>query len=886
MFWRVHLCYTFKYRDLLPLGGLMNFFKSVIASLAIVCLLVAVGSNNFFSVRNSYATSLGLPEPNSILHLSKEYQLPIIRGLRFSSDSPYGLTFIFDEGSSKMQKTDMAKSIEYFMAALTLSESDLWVNLSPYEKDRICADALADTELGKAMLAQDYVLKQLSSSLTDPDTKIGQAYWDSDQAKNSLSKIWIEPDRIELYKNDGLVYINKATLKTNDRLLSAEESSDWYNATKELIDKEINNGKNFAPLRQLYNSLILAVWFKNNVSNAFVEDYADQGLMGHIDLEDKKTREKIYNLYTQSYSEGVYNKLLSKDKIKKKYFSGGEKFVDVISKMSYSEKLERGSSSLKEANIIFSKEKTKIFSSAVSKDPNGLLARVKIWKIIQDVNKGKNFNLLDQLNDYDWNKRKSYYVNNVLPLLFKASEHFVFGNEFFGFESIFYFDWADRQTIFKEQVLPFFTETFGQLSTREKDKNKLRLLRNVNMAKADKSLYAYSLSFRIKKLDNLFGTSTSREEVLSAYDDLSKVDWSIYPRILSEELLPVLNKHMLNGVPNENYVNFIKKINWQNIVDIYLEKVVPQLKEMLRPGQESFDLFLNQILAVDYDNESQNKLIEMFEVAPKADLKTALQEYSLPHESLDINNADSDSNSFTSEEGYKEDSASESPDIVGYVAEQSDISDWDERTYIEKGYGLSRDALSFEEIIDILFCNIKFTKLHYNSDGRGYYNSSEVNEQENKFAYYEQELKWLVEQQYDSTEIVDVLLSWYDKAYAGYQSFPMIRVLDIILNVDWNDKPVSREYLVKEVNIRSSDFKPVFAHGWEATDHFYYEGVRKKLDATIEKIGLSSSAVYGGIDFAAIVSHTGTSYNKSIELRYDEGYVYKIGLMKDFVYSD
>ena len=64
---------------------------------------------------------------------------------------------------------DASRLIKYFFAALTVPEKDLWVNLSPYEKDRIAPVAFARTEMGRDLLAQDYLLKQLTASLMYPD---------------------------------------------------------------------------------------------------------------------------------------------------------------------------------------------------------------------------------------------------------------------------------------------------------------------------------------------------------------------------------------------------------------------------------------------------------------------------------------------------------------------------------------------------------------------------------------------------------------------------------------------------------------------------------------------------------------------------------------------
>jgi len=43
------------------------------------------------------------------------------------------------------------------------------------------------------------------------------------------------------------------------------------------IEGEINEGKNFAPLRQIFHALILATWFKKRLrSNILAEVYADR----------------------------------------------------------------------------------------------------------------------------------------------------------------------------------------------------------------------------------------------------------------------------------------------------------------------------------------------------------------------------------------------------------------------------------------------------------------------------------------------------------------------------------------------------------------------------------------------------------------------------------
>ncbi len=52
------------------------------------------------------------------------------------------------------------------------------INLSPYEKDRIIQDNFGKTEMGRDLLSQDYLLKQITSSLMYPEEALGKKFWD------------------------------------------------------------------------------------------------------------------------------------------------------------------------------------------------------------------------------------------------------------------------------------------------------------------------------------------------------------------------------------------------------------------------------------------------------------------------------------------------------------------------------------------------------------------------------------------------------------------------------------------------------------------------------------------------------------------------------------
>jgi len=109
-----------------------------------------------------------------------------------------------------------------------------------------------------------------------------------------------------------------------------------------LLEKEINEGKNFAQLRQVYSGVILANWYKRALKQALVNQvYANSKKVNGIDIADKSSKEKIYNQYLQAYKKGVYNYikedvgiLFSGESMPRKYFSGGCKIgAAMISKV-------------------------------------------------------------------------------------------------------------------------------------------------------------------------------------------------------------------------------------------------------------------------------------------------------------------------------------------------------------------------------------------------------------------------------------------------------------------------------------------------------------------------------------------------------------------------
>ena len=132
--------------------------KKMLSLTLIVCFLLTI----LGPFPQAYADPvLVLPVPGNMINLSSSYEPALIKGLIIHEDNPFLFDFIMDTGHSGLSgnglKNEGDRLVKYFFASLTIPEKDLWVNLSPYEKDRMIAQDLGRTTLGRDMLAQDYL---------------------------------------------------------------------------------------------------------------------------------------------------------------------------------------------------------------------------------------------------------------------------------------------------------------------------------------------------------------------------------------------------------------------------------------------------------------------------------------------------------------------------------------------------------------------------------------------------------------------------------------------------------------------------------------------------------------------------------------------------------
>ncbi len=338
------------------------------------CLIVAFVFNCIGSMPGHAQVIVPfMPKPGTMVSLSQAFTPAYLKGITINPSDPLKFDFIIHQGdkplTEALKKEEYTKLIKYFLASLAVPDKHQWVNLSPYEKNYIINDDFGKTAMGRDLLAQDYLLKQITVSLMYPETGLGKEFWDKVYAKiykeypNNLSrlavgvgtfnKVWIMPDSAEIYEKNGTAYVLKNHLKVMleedylamkavgpapaaPRPSSLALGVDKGSASKSpaagasqimretilpAIEQEINTAKNFAPLRQIYSGMILAAWYKRSLKESLLgKIYADKVKIKGTEykqsiLKDLSTREHSLEKVAPSPSklndvEAIYNQYL------------------------------------------------------------------------------------------------------------------------------------------------------------------------------------------------------------------------------------------------------------------------------------------------------------------------------------------------------------------------------------------------------------------------------------------------------------------------------------------------------------------------------------------------------------------------------------------------
>ena len=261
-----------------------------------------------------------------------------------------GDTFVSLRGSAEVGGEAISKEaktlLRYFLIGLALPNDSFWVNLRPDSSDNIIDPWLAQTDVGRIMLEADLQLKQDTAKATSPETPEGRKYWELLYKKAeeifgyenviipTLTRPWIVPGEIIIRESADSAYIYKATLKVmleqdylsggkaqginykqysfkDPRLKALNEYSSQL--IRELIipklTKEVNSSRRYAPLRQVYYSLVMAQWFKVRFRN---KRWTYSQAIDHRNLVNLTSitpwaKNTYFEAYQRSFKEGEYN---------------------------------------------------------------------------------------------------------------------------------------------------------------------------------------------------------------------------------------------------------------------------------------------------------------------------------------------------------------------------------------------------------------------------------------------------------------------------------------------------------------------------------------------------------------------------------------------------
>lgn len=305
---------------------------------------------------------------SSLPRIEYPQRVVVLKGLQLDPKEPKQFELIVepqdDLNENALREASM-RLVKYFLASLTVPQEDMWVNLSPYEKDRVIPDEFGQTLMGKDLLADDYLLKQLTASMIHPDTALGQEFWTKIYAKakslyktsdipvNTFNKVWIMPDRATVWERGQSVFVverhlkvmleeDYASLNKNIKREDFPKGAVSERNTHELgrqimrdilipeLEREVNEGKAFARLREIYNAMILASWYKKRMKESFLaQTYTDRKKIIGINASDAQTAEQTYARYLKTFKKGVFNfireepEALTGQMIARRYFSGG-----------------------------------------------------------------------------------------------------------------------------------------------------------------------------------------------------------------------------------------------------------------------------------------------------------------------------------------------------------------------------------------------------------------------------------------------------------------------------------------------------------------------------------------------------------------------------------
>jgi tetratricopeptide (TPR) repeat protein len=278
-----------------------------------------------------------------------------------------------------------------FITGLAVPSNKFWVNLAPWEPDRIIDEDLSRSEVGRIMLEADLQMKRDFCNYNNPcANQTGKELWNLLDNKRitlvqwcinkypgeikhidniyfrPVTRHWIVPDKVYAYTNDTAIYIINATLNIKSETVSdhasfvvnnqdaealssgcleeLNKSAKEYNRyVKELEDSmilpyvasDVNNAAKYEDLRNVYVALALAQWYKSTITSKqdIFRENLDSSDFSALDSEGPRSPYEIWEDYVYSFENGEYKcweNTTSKSRLRS---WGGVEFCDINEKL-------------------------------------------------------------------------------------------------------------------------------------------------------------------------------------------------------------------------------------------------------------------------------------------------------------------------------------------------------------------------------------------------------------------------------------------------------------------------------------------------------------------------------------------------------------------------
>jgi len=295
-----------------------------------------------------------------------------LNSISVTTDSSGGINFDFILKAEKAEGSRPGINIQNasrigaaaFMTGLAVNDNKFWVNLNPWEVDRIIDEELEQSEVGRIMLEADLQMKRDFSNYGNPcANETGKALWNlldkkrEDLVQRCMNKFpgeiketsniifkpvqrhWIVPDKAFAYSNGSSIYIINASLAINSEPVtdhssfhvknqdinslsrgcikelnrSAQEYVEYCRNLEERMIQphvvaDINTDEKYEDLREVYAALALAQWYKSKVTihTDIFRDSLDSSSSAILKTQIQWQPKDIWDEYVYSFKNGEY----------------------------------------------------------------------------------------------------------------------------------------------------------------------------------------------------------------------------------------------------------------------------------------------------------------------------------------------------------------------------------------------------------------------------------------------------------------------------------------------------------------------------------------------------------------------------------------------------